>query len=287
MLRALLALTLWQLSGALVVCGVDIASAKLSPASRALDQMKWPDEFPFGPSDLKPMMAGNDGMFYLLPKFVQHAGDECRASLTAFYGTVLPPAGTGDVLDLCSSWTSHFPKGYKSERCAVLGLNALELLANPSKTEWTVQDLNENPTLPYGDASFDVITNSLSVDYLTQPLEVFGEMSRVLKPGGLACMAFTNRCFPTVSLATSSVPPLDRADTRPLLADTGVALFVCALVHDCFRKWCPSGRAPSPRITTRRSWARTSGSRVTSGPRLGWPTSHQMGGPASSSRWSW
>ena len=43
----------------------------------------------------------------------------------------------------------------------------------------------------------DVVTNSLSVDYLTQPLEVFAEMNRVLKPGGLACMAFTNRCFPT------------------------------------------------------------------------------------------
>ena len=47
------------------------------------------------------------------------------------------------------------------------------------------------------DASFDVITNSLSVDYLTRPLELFEEMARVLKPGGIACCAFTNRCFPT------------------------------------------------------------------------------------------
>ena len=30
-----------------------------------------------------------------------------------------------------------------------------------------------------------------------RPLELFEETHRVLRPGGLACMAFTNRCFPT------------------------------------------------------------------------------------------
>lgn len=37
----------------------------------------------------------------------------------------------------------------------------------------------------------------MSVDYLTRPLEVFQEMHRCLKPGGLAVMSFSNRCFPT------------------------------------------------------------------------------------------
>lgn len=35
-----------------------------------------------------------------------------------------------------------------------------------------VKDLNKEPVLPYPDASFDVITNCVSVDYLSQPLEV-------------------------------------------------------------------------------------------------------------------
>lgn len=47
------------------------------------------------------------------------------------------------------------------------------------------------------DWQFDLITNSLSVDYLTSPREIFNEMFRVLKPGGRACMAFTNRAFMT------------------------------------------------------------------------------------------
>jgi ubiquinone/menaquinone biosynthesis C-methylase UbiE len=55
-------------------------------------------------------------------------------------------------------------------------------------TEYVVQDLNTNPVLPFQDNTFDVITNVVSVDYLTKPLEVFREMNRVLKPGGLAVM---------------------------------------------------------------------------------------------------
>jgi len=42
-----------------------------------------------------------------------------------------------------------------------------------------------------------VITNTVSVDYLSKPVEVFKEMHRVLKPGGKAIMSFSNRCFPT------------------------------------------------------------------------------------------
>ncbi len=53
-------------------------------------------------------------MFYTLPKLSHHAGDECRASLTRFYECALPPSGEGDVLDLCSSFTSHFPEGWRA-----------------------------------------------------------------------------------------------------------------------------------------------------------------------------
>ena len=180
----------------LVLSGVDVPFAKESVASRALsDRRKYPLESFYTAQDLRPMDPTNDQLFYLLPKFVHHAGEDCRALLTRYYECALPAEGS--ALDLCSSWTSHYPKNTKLKRCALLGLNALELLANPSKTEWTLRNLNTNPKLPYGDDEFDVVTNALSCDYLTQPLEVFQEIHRVLKPGGLATMAFTNRCFPT------------------------------------------------------------------------------------------
>ena len=74
---------------ALRVCSIEIPNAKASPASRALDGVTFSEAFPYSQKDLNPMLAGNDGLFYVIPKFVQHAGGECRASLTDFYRTVL------------------------------------------------------------------------------------------------------------------------------------------------------------------------------------------------------
>lgn len=77
-------LALMRCTAALNVCGLSIPHARDSPASRALNEMEsddsagWPKSFPYSDSDLKPIMAGNDGLFYLIPKFVQHAGEECR-----------------------------------------------------------------------------------------------------------------------------------------------------------------------------------------------------------------
>jgi SAM-dependent methyltransferase len=183
----------------LAVCGLEVPHARPSVAASAVQSHKWPDEFPYSPAELRPEMAGGhwDWAYYLLPQFVQHAGDECLASLRDFYACALPLAGTGRVLELCSSWTSHYPDGWRGERVVVLGVNTLELLANPSRTEWRTQDLNQDPTLPYQNGTFDVITNSLSVHYMTSPLQLFAEMARVTKPGGLACCAFSNLCFPS------------------------------------------------------------------------------------------
>lgn len=113
-------------------------------------------------------------------------------------------------MDICSSWTSHYPPDFTAGRCVALGLNPLELMANPGKTEWVCQNLNTNSKLPFGESEFDVITNSLSVDYLTSPREIFKEMHRVLKPGGICAMAFTTRCFPSKIVPIWARPFTDR-----------------------------------------------------------------------------
>lgn len=78
-----------------------------------------------------------------------------------------------------------------------LGMNEAELKRNPVLSDFVVHDLNVDPKLPYDDNSFDFITNAVSVDYMNRPRELFGEILRVLKPGGCAAMSFSNRCFPT------------------------------------------------------------------------------------------
>jgi len=95
---------------------------------------------------------------------------------------------------------SHLPEDYEAGSVTGLGMVTAELDKNPRLTTRVTQDLNENPSLPFEDASFDVITNVVSVDYLTQPLAIFKEMARVLRPGGSAVMSFSNRCFPSKAI---------------------------------------------------------------------------------------
>ena len=67
-------------------------------------------------------------------------------------------------------------------------------------TEVVVHDLNADPHLPLDDDSFDAVTCCVSVDYLVRPVEVFADVGRVLRPGGLLVCTFSNRCFPTKAI---------------------------------------------------------------------------------------
>ncbi len=76
-------------------------------------------------------------------------------------------------------------------------MNEAEMAANAQLTDHVVHNLNENPALPYPDESFDVALCTVSVQYLLHPVEVFAEVRRVLRPGGVFVVSFSNRCFPT------------------------------------------------------------------------------------------
>ena len=121
---------------ALTIAGLEVPHAKLSPTSRVLDGYEWPEKFPYSKQDLTPDWAGNDQMFYTIPKLGHHAGGECRASLTRFYECALPPSGEGDVLDLCGSFTSHFPDGWRARRCVALRRPCVRALACCLWLQW-------------------------------------------------------------------------------------------------------------------------------------------------------
>lgn len=174
-----------------------------SRVEQALEGVQWPDEFPFSPEDFQRFDESPDTFFYGQPRFVTHIDDGAIAALTKYYEQTLPPSGNKDVaiLDMCSSWISHYPKGYSAGKITGTGMNPDELSKNPVLTDWDVKDLNVDPKLPYADNTYDAITNVVSVDYLSRPLDVFKEMHRVLKPGGIAIMSFSNRCFPTKAIS--------------------------------------------------------------------------------------
>ena len=133
-----------------------------------------------------------DTDFYAPPRLVTHIDDRAIAAVGALYTEL---AVEGDVLDLMSSWVSHFER--PPRRLVGLGMNAAELSANPIMVEHVVQDLNVDPVLPFDDATFDDATCCVSVDYLVEPVAVFREVARVLRPGGRFVLTFSNRCFPT------------------------------------------------------------------------------------------
>ena len=100
-----------------------------------------------------------------------------------------------------SSWVSHLPEEIAYRRVVGLGMNAAELAANPRLHARVVQDLNEDPHLPFADAEFDAGGICVSVDYLIHPVEVLRECGRVIIPGGPLVITFSNRCFPTKAIA--------------------------------------------------------------------------------------
>ncbi len=131
-------------------------------------------------------------MFYAPPRFVTHIDDGAIAAVGSLYEEL---GIDGTVLDLMSSWVSHFRAA--PARLTVLGMNAQELEANPQAADWVVHDLNADPVLPFADDTFDDAVCCVSVDYLTRPFDVFRDLGRVLRPGGRFVTTFSNRLFPT------------------------------------------------------------------------------------------
>jgi hypothetical protein len=159
----------------------------------------WPKTWPFTTKDFLREDETVDTNFYYQPRLVYHIDDFAVESLSKFYKSEFKPNSA--VLDVCSSWVSHYPPNFAFSRAVGIGMNDYELSKNIQLSEYYVRDLNSNPTfLPLQDNSFDYVTLVVSVDYLTKPLEVFKEINRVLKPGGKAIISQSNRCFPTKAI---------------------------------------------------------------------------------------
>ena len=114
---------------------------------------------------------GDDALFYREPRRVVHIDDAAIAEIGRIFEELLP--ANGEILDLMSSWRSHLPEGFVKARMVGLGLNAAEMRDNPQLDEYVVHDLNRDPRLPFEDASFDGVILTVSVQYLTRPVEVF------------------------------------------------------------------------------------------------------------------
>ena len=173
-----------------------IEAVTAGPGMQARWQDKQTDYFcdnAFSRDDSTP-----DSKFYFQPRYTQHIDDTAIEMVRNTYDRFLDDGMR--VLDLMSSWQSHLPRKTKPANCVGLGLNEKELRRNPQLTDYRVHDLNEKPILPFESDHFDVIVNTVSIEYLTSPLEIFSEIARVLKPDGYFVITFSNRWFPTKAI---------------------------------------------------------------------------------------
>ncbi|WWC59746.1 uncharacterized protein I303_102308 [Kwoniella dejecticola CBS 10117] len=168
--------------------------------------------FPYSTKDLTPMDPSSDEIFYFQPRFVTHIDDSAISTLGTYFSEVLPTASGSKILDLCTSWISHYPPPIESavEEGTIevigIGMNDSEMKANPVlQGRYVVKDLNLDPTISgwpedrlQGTGEyFDCTTCTVSIDYLTKPLEVLSSLRDRTKKGGSVHLIISNRCFPT------------------------------------------------------------------------------------------
>ena len=140
----------------------------------------------------------DDAAFYAPSRLVTHIDDAAVAAVGDLYAELAIDGAAPHprrVLDLMSSWVSHFRS--PPAELVVLGMNAEELAANAAATERIVHDLNADPRVPLPDDDADAAVCCVSIDYLVRPIEVLADVGRVLRPGGVLAITYSNRCFPT------------------------------------------------------------------------------------------
>lgn len=138
--------------------------------------------------------AAPDTLFYETDRMVGHIDAQASANLSEIYSSLISPGAM--VLDLMAGFESHLPDCLEFKGVHGLGLNENELKANKHLNTYSIRDLNADPHLSFSDQSFDAVVCALSLEYLVTPVAVFNEVARVLKPGGIFIVSFSNRWFP-------------------------------------------------------------------------------------------
>jgi len=148
-----------------------------------------------GPEYFRREDEEDDGVFYQSPRLVVHIDQGAIAAISNLFKQQVPE--NSEILDLMSSWRTHWPADHPKAKMVGLGLNQVELMENPDLDEFVVHDVNKDPELPFEDDSFDAVLITVSAQYLTKPIETFAQVNRILRPGGVFIVSFSNRMFPT------------------------------------------------------------------------------------------
>lgn len=150
-----------------------------------------------------------DQEFYQEPRLLDHIDRVAEEHISEIYSRFLQSGMK--ILDLMASWNSHLPQETDNLWVCGLGLNAEELKRNSVLSASSLQDLNSQAKLPYDDREFDLVVCTVSIEYLIDPIAVFKEVNRTLKPGCPFVVTFSDRWFPPkVTRLWTELHPFER-----------------------------------------------------------------------------
>ena len=110
-------------------------------------------------------------------------------------GDVLLDAGCGSTLALMNR--------YAAQAAYAVGVDVVEVAEKPARNAAVA--LGDLGAIPVRDGTFDLIVSRSVVEHLDDPIGVFREMARVLKPGGRFVFTTPNRWYYS-SLVAAAVP---------------------------------------------------------------------------------
>ena len=77
----------------------------------------------------------------------------------------------------------------------------MEMQENYQLDDAVIHDINATQALPFREGVFDAVVVTVSVQYITRPLDVFKEVNRILKTGSKFHVIYSNRMFQTKAVS--------------------------------------------------------------------------------------
>ncbi len=127
---------------------------------------------------------------HLHRRWLRFAGGEAQAALEAAVRVALTP--DAELLD-AGCGTGRFARGLLeggADPQHVTLLDPSEAMLAQCRDLPVRQCLGRIEALPFGDATFDIVTSAWAVETVSQPHAALRELCRVLRPGGTLCLTF-------------------------------------------------------------------------------------------------
>lgn len=142
-------------------------------------------------------------------RFARSLGFELQHSQQRYWGVLEEVIQPGvDWLDLGCGWQITQPWAASLDKQRILAARANRFAGvdlDPGMAKHPLLDdrvFGSGEGLPFAESSFDVVTANMVVEHLADPVRVFSEVRRVLRPGGRFVFHTPNRRYYMVWLAS-------------------------------------------------------------------------------------